>query len=106
MTAPALDRRPTPVIPLHATPAERAVATAAATVDPIGLDELLALAELQTRVDRKYFVPAAVFRRLIEEFALKPQTASKYRLATAAVREPGHAASLELRTAGDAAAYV
>ena len=48
----------------------------------------------------------AVFRRLIEEFALKPQTASKYRLATAAVREPGHAASLELRTAGDAAAYV
>ena len=48
----------------------------------------------------------AVFRRLIEEFALKPQTASKYRLATAAVREPGRAASLELRTAGDAAAYV
>jgi hypothetical protein len=69
MTAPALDRRPTPVIPLHATPAERAVATAAATVDPIGLDELLALAELQTRVDRKYFVPAAVFRRLIAELA-------------------------------------
>ena len=48
----------------------------------------------------------AVFRRLIEEFALKPQTASKYRLATAAVREPERAASLELRTAGDAAAYV
>jgi len=48
----------------------------------------------------------AVFRRLIEEFALKPQTASKYRLATAAVREPERPASLELRTAGDAAAYV
>ena len=48
----------------------------------------------------------AVFRRLIEEFALKPQTASKYRLAAAAVREPERAASLELRTAGDAAAYV
>jgi len=52
-----------------ATPAERAVAAAAAMVDPIGLDELLALAELQTRVDRKYFVPAEVFRRLITELA-------------------------------------
>jgi hypothetical protein len=49
------------------TPAERAVAAAAAMVDPIGLDELLALAELQTRVDRKYFVPASVFRRLIAQ---------------------------------------
>ena len=48
----------------------------------------------------------AVFRRLIEEFALKPQTASKYRLASAAVRHPGCAAPVELRTAGDAAAYV
>ena len=48
-----------------ATPAERAVATAAWLVDPIGLDELLELAELQTRVDRKYFVPAEVFRRVI-----------------------------------------
>jgi VTC domain-containing protein len=51
------------------TPAEGAVATAAARVDPIGLDELMALAELQTRVDRKYFVPAEVFRRLIGELA-------------------------------------
>ncbi len=41
------------------SPAERAVAAAAALVDPIGLAELNALAELQTRVDRKYFVPAA-----------------------------------------------
>jgi hypothetical protein len=48
----------------------------------------------------------AVFRRLIEEFRLKPQTASKYRLATAAVRQPERAASLELRTTGDAALYV
>ena len=48
-----------------ATPAERAVTAAAATVAPISLDELNALAELQTRVDRKYFVPADVFRRLI-----------------------------------------
>ena len=48
----------------------------------------------------------AVFRRLIEEFALKPQTASKYRLATAAVRQPERAAPLESRTAGDAALYV
>ena len=51
------------------TPAERAMAAAAAMVDPIGLDELMALAELQTRVDRKYFVPAAVFRRMIAELA-------------------------------------
>jgi hypothetical protein len=48
----------------------------------------------------------AVFRRLIEEFALKPQTASKYRLASAAVRQPERAAQVEPRTAGDAAAYV
>jgi hypothetical protein len=48
----------------------------------------------------------AVFRRLIEEFALKPQTASKYRLATAAIRQPERVASLELRTAGDAALHV
>jgi VTC domain len=52
-----------------ATPAEHAVATAAATVAPIGLDELMALAELQTRVDRKYFVPADVFGRMIAELA-------------------------------------
>jgi hypothetical protein len=38
-------------------------------VDPIGLDELMGLAELQTRVDRKYFVPAGLFRRLIDELA-------------------------------------
>jgi VTC domain len=53
----------------RATPAERAVAAAAAMVDPIGLDELMGLAELQTRVDRKYFVLASVFRRLITELA-------------------------------------
>ena len=52
-----------------ATPAEGAVAAAAATVEPIGLDELMALAELQTRVDRKYFVPADVFHRSIGELA-------------------------------------
>jgi VTC domain len=52
-----------------ATPAERAVATAAAMVEPIGLDELMGLAELQTRVDRKYFVPASVFRKLITQLA-------------------------------------
>jgi hypothetical protein len=48
----------------------------------------------------------AVFRRLVEQFALKPQTASKYRLATAAARQPQRAASLDVRTAGDAALYV
>jgi VTC domain len=49
------------------TSAERAVTDAASMVTPIGLAELNALAELQTRVDRKYFVPAQAFRRLIAE---------------------------------------
>jgi hypothetical protein len=52
-----------------ATAAEWAVAEAAAMVAPIGLAELMALAELQTRVDRKYFVPAGLFRRMIAELA-------------------------------------
>jgi len=56
-------------VAIELTPAELAVADAAALVDPIGLAELMALAELQTRVDRKYFVPADVFRRLIDELA-------------------------------------
>ena len=51
----------------HSVPAERAVAAAAAGVKGLSLDELNDLAELQTRVDRKYFVPADVFRRLIAE---------------------------------------
>ncbi|TWF78458.1 VTC domain-containing protein [Pseudonocardia hierapolitana] len=51
------------------TPAERAAGEAAAMVAPIGLEELMALAELQTRVDRKYFVPAAIFHRMIAELA-------------------------------------
>jgi VTC domain-containing protein len=51
------------------TAAERAVAAAAAAVAPIGLAELNALAELQTRVDRKYFVPADVFREMIAGLA-------------------------------------
>jgi VTC domain len=38
-------------------------------VDPINLNELNALAELQTRVDRKYFVPAELFQRLVTELA-------------------------------------
>ena len=58
-----------PVPAADTTPAERAVAAAAASIDPIGLDELIGLAELQTRVDRKYFVPAEVFQRMITELA-------------------------------------
>ena len=61
--------RPSPRPRPSASPAEQAVASAAALVDPIGLDELMELAELQTRVDRKYFVPADVFRRMIAELA-------------------------------------
>ena len=48
----------------------------------------------------------AVFRRLIEEFALKPQTASKYRLAVAAVRQTAPDAASGPCAAVDAAAYV
>jgi hypothetical protein len=55
--------------PVRVTPAERAVADAAAMVASIGLEELMDLAELQTRVDRKYFVPAAIFHRMIAELA-------------------------------------
>jgi VTC domain len=60
-----------PTVALATVPArsERAVAAAAALVAPISLRELNELAELQTRVDRKYFVPAALFHRLIAELA-------------------------------------
>ena len=61
--------KPRPALRVVGTPAERAVAAAAAMVEPIGLKQLNELAELQTRVDRKYFVPAAVFRRMIAELA-------------------------------------
>ena len=67
MNALLLEASPTAAVSGGATPAERAVAAAAAMVEPIGLDELIELAELQTRVDRKYFVPAEVFQRLIAE---------------------------------------
>ena len=63
LTGPAT-RRPAQ---MPSPPAERAVAASAAGVAGISLDEMNALAELQTRVDRKYFVPADVFRRLIAE---------------------------------------
>ncbi|WP_232665565.1 polyphosphate polymerase domain-containing protein [Pseudonocardia sp. TRM90224] len=55
--------------PARARPAERAVVAAGALVEPIGLTELNAMAELQTRVDCKYFVPADVFRRLVRGMA-------------------------------------
>ena len=61
--------KPRPASRVVGTPAERAVVAAAAMVEPIGLKELNELAELQTRVDRKYFVPAEVFHRLIGELA-------------------------------------
>jgi hypothetical protein len=47
----------------------------------------------------------AVFRRLIEEFALKPQTASKYRLGVAAVRHVDRDATIAVHSTGSAAAY-
>jgi|tagenome__1003787_1003787.scaffolds.fasta_scaffold20653786_2 hypothetical protein len=68
VTALAFDVASAAAVP-GATPAERAVAASAAMIDPIGLDELMGLAELQTRVDRKYFVPTELFRRLIAELS-------------------------------------
>lgn len=44
----------------------------------------------------------AVFRRLIEEFALKPETASKYRLALAAIRPADCDGTGEACRSGDA----
>ena len=41
----------------------------AAGLIPISLDELLATAELQTRVDRKYIVPREMYSWLLEELA-------------------------------------
>ena len=58
-----------PAEPALVTPAGLAVAAAAARVDPIGLDALNAVAELQTRIDRKYFVPADLFGDMIDELA-------------------------------------
>src|SRR5581483_9083581 len=46
---------------------EDAIRDTAAMVRPIGLDDLVESAELLTRLDRKYFVPAATFRALIAE---------------------------------------
>jgi VTC domain len=68
-TSRSVPPAPTARLRVVGTPAERAVAVAAARVAPIGLKELNELAELQTRVDRKYFVPAEIFRRLITELA-------------------------------------
>jgi hypothetical protein len=53
VSAAALDRAPLD----GATPAGLAVAEAARAIQPIGLDELTELAELQARVDRKYLHP-------------------------------------------------
>ena len=69
MTALALVPPSAPAVAPGSTPAERAVAAAAAMVAPIGLKELNALAEQQTRVDRKYFVPAELFHQLIARLA-------------------------------------
>ncbi|HTK68012.1 MAG TPA: polyphosphate polymerase domain-containing protein [Pseudonocardia sp.] len=46
---------------------EDSIRDAAGMVAPIGLADLVESAELLTRVDRKYFVPARIFRRLIAE---------------------------------------
>ena len=48
--------------------------------------------------------PPAIFRQLVEEFALTPQTASKYRLGVVA-RRPGRAAQACRRGTGADASY-
>jgi hypothetical protein len=48
---------------------EDSIRDAARTVRPIGLADLVESAELLTRVDRKYFVPAETFRLLIAELS-------------------------------------
>lgn len=50
-------------------------------LDPIGLDELTSIAELQTRKDRKYLVPTSVIAELLDE-----PTASEVRVLTIADR--------------------
>jgi len=60
-----------PAVELPAAPrlynSEDSIRDAAWTVQPIGLADLVDSAELLTRVDRKYFVPAETFRVLIAE---------------------------------------
>lgn len=41
----------------------------AAPLDPVGLDHVLQVAALQSRVDRKYLVPPLVFKRLVHDCA-------------------------------------
>jgi hypothetical protein len=48
---------------------ERAIQDTARMLRPISLDDLVESAELLTRVDRKYFVPAEKFRLLIGELS-------------------------------------
>src|SRR6195952_4607158 len=46
---------------------EDSIRDSAWALRPIALDDLVESADLQTRVDRKYFVPAKTFRLLIAE---------------------------------------
>ena len=41
----------------------------AAELDPVGLDEVLAHADLQTRLDRKYLLPLEILERLLDGLA-------------------------------------
>lgn len=50
------------------TPAHAALSRACHGLRSTSLAEVIALADLQTRIDRKYLVPAAVFTRLIAQF--------------------------------------
>jgi hypothetical protein len=47
--------------------ADRVICEAARTLRPVSLDDLVGAADLQTRVDRKYFVPAPIFGLLAAE---------------------------------------
>lgn len=55
-----------PLFDTPTSPSEQTLRAVVADFDPIALAEVLDTAALQTRTDRKYFVPAATFRTFVE----------------------------------------
>ena len=47
--------------------AERTLSVATSRMRPVSLEEVLAIAELQTRFDRKYVVPLDTFATVLDE---------------------------------------
>lgn len=76
-TVPTLPTLPT--LP-RATPVPRALDDVLRRLGTVDLAELTATAALQTRVDRKYVVPAAAAVRLVRELAASPDPARVLRV--------------------------